>query len=512
MRSINQLRRRTAGACLLMIMGWHHSRLSAGYQDSDVDGGRYAVSQDKNRDAYAPTWESLDSRPIPQWFLDAKFGIFIHWGVYSVPAWIRVREGKYVSYAEWYEARVMGELKGDEDFHEKQYGRDFEYRDFAPMFKAELFDPDFWAGMFAESGAKYVVLTSKHHDGFCLWPTKSAYKKGWNSGDIGPMRDLVGDLTEAVRKKGLRMGLYYSLIEWETSRTHRTPSGRYISKEMMDKYGIPADRYVEDHILPQLKELVVNYQPAVIFSDAGEWDEDEDYWKTKEFLAWLYNEAPNKDEVVVNDRWCKGMPGKHGDYYSSEYEDTDAVGTSHAWEESRGMGRSYGFNRAENINHYSTSKELIHELIDIVSRGGNLLLNIGPTADGRIPVIMQERLREIGAWLRVNGEAIYGTGAWKKSSGKVAEDAKEIPTVFYTRKGRDLYVLCTEWPEGSLRVSDIENDEGVRVSLLGYEKPIVWTFIGNQVVISPPLMSPSEMPSLDAFVFKIANALKDETD
>ena len=114
---------------------------------------------------------------MPEWFDDAKFGIFIHWGVYSVPAWIRVTEGRYASYAEWYYARVMGELKGEEDFHERTFGEDFEYRDFAPMFTAELFDPDLWASLFAESGARYVVLTSKHHDGFCLWPTKSPFKE-----------------------------------------------------------------------------------------------------------------------------------------------------------------------------------------------------------------------------------------------------------------------------------------------------------------------------------------------
>jgi alpha-L-fucosidase len=373
---------------------------------------------------YAPTWESLDARPIPEWFGDAKFGIFIHWGVYSVPSWIRVQEGKYASYAEWYYARVMGELKGEEDFHEKTFGEDFEYRDFAPMFTAELFDPDFWAGLFAESGARYVVLTSKHHDGFCLWPTKSPFKKGWNSMDVGPKRDLVGELTDAVRAKGLRMGLYYSLIEWETNRTGRTPSGRFIPQEAMDRYGIPLDRYVDDHVIPQLEELVTQYQPAVIFSDAGEWDQDEEFWKTKEFLAWLYNHAPNRGEVVVNDRWAKGMPGRHGDYYSSEYQDAEGVGTDHPWEESRGMGRSYGFNRAENINHYRTSKELVHELVDVVSRGGNLLLNVGPTADGRIPVIMQQRLRDIGSWLEVNGEAIYGTRSWGASEGNTVLGCK----------------------------------------------------------------------------------------
>ena len=160
------------------------------------------------------------------------------------------------------------------------------------------------------------------------------------------------------------MGLYYSLIEWETSPTHRTQTGYYLNQKTIDKYQIPLDKYVDEHILPQLKELVEEYQPSLIFSDGGEWDESEEYWKTKEFLAWLYNEAPNKDEVVVNDRWAKGMPGKHGDYFSSEYKDTDAVGSDHPWEESRGVGGSYGFNRAENLDDYSTSNELIHELID----------------------------------------------------------------------------------------------------------------------------------------------------
>jgi alpha-L-fucosidase len=456
---------------------------------------------------YQPTWESLDSRPIPQWFADAKFGIFIHWGVYSVPAWIRVTEGRYASYAEWYYARVMGELKGDEDFHERAYGEDFEYRDFAPMFKAELFDPDLWAALFAEAGARYVVLTSKHHDGFCLWPTDSPFKRGWNSMDVGPRRDLVGDLTAAVRRAGLRMGLYYSLIEWETNTTQRTPSGRYIKQEYMDKYGIPLDRYVHEHVNPQLRELVMKYEPAVIFSDAGEWDEDEEYWETKEFLAWLYNNAPNRDEVVVNDRWAKGMPGKHGDYYSSEYQDTDAIGGSHPWEESRGMGRSYGYNRAENINHYRTSKELVHELIDVVSRGGNLLLNVGPTADGRIPVIMQQRLRDIGSWLQKNGESIYSTRSW---TGRLEQQTNTGDTtdLRYTRKGSDLFVTLLEWRDGEFVVSGLDNTAGVSVQLLGYDGPVDWRAHDKEIVIVPPRMSPAEVPSRYAYVFKIIGALR----
>ncbi len=456
---------------------------------------------------YEPAWESLDGRPMPEWFPDAKFGIFIHWGVYSVPAWIRVREGRYASYAEWYYARVMGELKGEEDFHERTYGDDFEYRDFAPMFTAELFHPHFWAGLFAESGARYVVLTSKHHDGFCLWPTSSPFKKDWNSVDVGPKRDLVGELTEAVRRRGLRMGLYYSMIEWETNTTGRTPSGRFIPQEAMDAHGIPLDRYVDDHVIPQIKELVTEYQPAVIFADAGEWDEDEEFWKTKGLLAWLYNSAPNKDEVVVNDRWAKGMPGRHGDYYSSEYQDAEGVGTGHPWEESRGMGRSYGYNRAENINHYRTSKELVHELIDVVSRGGNLLLNVGPTADGRIPVIMQQRLRDVGSWLRVNGEAIYGTRPWAPPGDRASDTTGNL-AVRYTRRGADLYAHFFEWPEGEVRVDGLERTEGLSVALLGYQGPIEWRREGRSVIFTPPLMSPQEMPSPYAYVFEISGALQ----
>jgi len=456
---------------------------------------------------YEPTWESLDSRPIPAWFGDAKFGIFIHWGVYSVPAWIRVTEGRYASYAEWYYARVMGELKGDEDFHERTFGEDFAYRDFAPSFTAELWDPDFWAELFAESGARYVVLTSKHHDGFCLWPTKSPFKNYWNSMDVGPKRDLVGELTEAVRSRGLRMGLYYSLIEWETNRTGRTPSGRYIPQEAMDAHGIPPDRYVDDHVLPQLRELVTEYQPALIFSDAGEWEESENYWKTKEFLAWLYNNASNRDEVVVNDRWAKGMPGQHGDYFSSEYQDADGVGSDHPWEESRGMGRSYGYNRAENINHYRTSKELVHELIDVVSRGGNLLLNVGPTADGRLPVIMQQRLRDMGSWLSINGEAIYGTRSWS-GGGEAASEENSLSGARFTRKGEDLYAHFTHWPEGEVRIDGLSTIQGITVTLLGFEGPVRWYEDGGSLVIAPPLMSPDEVPVPYAFVFKIGGALQ----
>lgn len=446
---------------------------------------------------YTSTWESLDSRPIPAWFQDAKFGIFIHWGVYSVPAWRKLEPGRYASYAEWYYAKVMyNDENGGRAFHQKNFGKDFAYRDFGPLFKAELFDPAAWAALFKRSGARYVVLTSKHHDGYCLWPSASPYSKGWNSMDVGPKRDLVGELSTAVRNEGLKMGLYYSIIEWERIWTHRTESGYYLPDEIVQKYKIPDDSYVDDHLNLQLRELVESYKPSLIFSDAGEWDGSAEFWKTKEFLSWLYNESPVKDEVVVNDRFAKGMPGKHGDYFSSEYKDMkEGVDPCHPWEESRGIGGSYGYNRAENIDDYRSSKALIHELIDIVSRGGNLLLNVGPTADGRIPVIMQERLVDIGKWLKVNGEAIYES---RRVEEGVLETADE--GLFFTQKNHKLYCLFDKWGE-SIRM-DLGPDV-VAVRLLGSNEKINWHMEQGKLQIDLPQLTIDELPCLHAWTLEI---------
>ncbi|MCF8368628.1 MAG: alpha-L-fucosidase [Bacteroidales bacterium] len=448
--------------------------------------------------AYQPTWESLDKRPVPAWFEDAKFGIFIHWGVYSVPAYRPLEEGLYASYAEWYYARVYkNEKSGGKAFHDKNYGEDFEYRQFAPIFKAELWDPDQWAKLFKDSGAKYVVLTSKHHDGYCLWPTKSPYKKDWNSMEVGPKRDLVGELTEAVRKEGLKMGLYYSIVEWESSKTSRTQTGYHIPLDHVEKYKIPETEYVDKHLLPQLKELVNNYQPSLIFADGGEWDGTEEYWKTKEFLSWLYNESLVKDEVVVNDRFAKGMPGHHGDYYSSEYKDAN-LDYQHPWEESRGIGGSYGFNRAENLEDYSTSGELINELIDIVSRGGNLLLNVGPTADGRIPVIMQQRLKDIGDWLKVNGEAIYGTKPWK---------VEQTNSPFkYTSRDNSVYVFISDWVKPSFKINMSAGALVKNVSLLGSDVGVNWKILEKgqkELFVEFPDFKMNNIPCHYACTFKI---------
>lgn len=404
---------------------------------------------------YEANWESLNKRGIPAWFNQEKFGIFIHWGVFAVPAYAPVIPNSGDSYAEWYWYRIQSKQQNFWDFHSKQFGKNFSYQQFEPSFKAELFNPDQWADLFKKAGARYVVLTSKHHEGYTLWPSSEADKawgRAWNAVSGTPQRDLLGDLTESVRKKGLRMGYYYSLYEW------------YNPIWMYDK-----KKYVDEHLFPQFKDLVSKYKPAVIFSD-GEWDLSDTAWKSTELLAWLFNESPVKKDVVINDRWGGNTREKNtgATYTTSEYG--SGKDASVVWEENQGIGHSYGYNRNEQLTDYKSSEELVLMLIDIVSRGGNLLLNVGPTADGRIPVIQQQRLIDMGKWLEKNGEAIYGTTAlevpYQWSAGKrpeakgaaymagysiaqLTKPAKDRAYVqaFFTKKGKDLYVFLPAYTQ-----------------------------------------------------------------
>lgn len=446
------------------------------------------------------SWEEIDQRKLPEWFSDAKFGIFITWGIYSVPAWRKIdTTNRYASYAEWYYARVMdNKANGGYDFHRKNYGENFDYHDFAPMFKAELWDPEFWAKTIKDAGAKYVIFTAKFCDGFTMWKTNNIHKQNWNAVAVGPKRDIVGELTDAVKKNGLKMGLYYSIPEWESIPRKADSSEYFIEKKHTDKYGIKPAIYVDEIFVPEIKEMVLNYKPSLIFSDAGEWTFDDTFWKTREMLSWLYMESPVKDEIVTNDRWCKGMPGKHGDYFSSEYKDaSDTVLNKKYWEESRGMGGSYGLNRAENLENYRSSGELITEFIDIVSRGGNLALNIGPSADGCIPVIMQQRLRDIGDWLKVNGEGIYGT-----HKGSITKEQSGGQPVYYTQKGGSTYAFFTQWTKSPLVLS-LPAGKVSKVSLLGYKEQLKWQVKGYKLEVVLPPLTINELPCLNAWAIRI---------
>ncbi|MHA4846706.1 alpha-L-fucosidase [Flavitalea antarctica] len=441
---------------------------------------------------YSASWESIDSRPIPKWFTDAKFGIFIHWGLYSVPAWAPVDPKLNVGakYSEWYWWRIDGDKSpvGDafRNFHKAKYGDKFRYQDFAGSFKAELFKPEQWAELFVKAGAKYVVLTSKHHEGFALWPSKESWN--WNAVDVGPHRDLAADLTKAVKGQGLKMGFYYSLYEW-----------------FNPLYKTNVNRYVDEHMMPQMKDLVMSYKPDIFWTD-GEWEHLSATWKSTEFLSWLYNESPVRSDVVVNDRWGKETRSKHGGFYTTEYDlihdaNSKEIKIAHPWEECRGIGSSFGYNRNENLSEYESSESLVHMLIEKVARGGNLLLDIGPDADGTIPVIMQQRLLDLGNWLTTNGEAIYGTTSWN-----AAPVVKKETKVFFTKKGKDLYVLLTELPTGVINIQNIKKPTAI--SMVGMNANVGSSYSGNNLKITSLNWRPGEDRSKYAWVIKLENAVQ----
>jgi len=340
--------------------------------------------------------ESIKTRQSPEWFDNAKLGIFVHWGLYSVPAY-----GGKESYAEWFLRGLQLKDSLRTNFSKKLYGEDFIYNDLTNHFKAELFNPSEWAELFKNAGAKYVVLVSKHHDGYALWPSK--YSRNWNSVDTGPKRDIVGELTDAVRKTDLKMGLYYSLPEWNH------PLHRWYT-DPNDSIG----KYVNEYMIPQFKELVSTYKPSLIFTD-GEWFNTAEQWHSAELINWYYN-LVGKD-AIVNNRWGHGIDvGFLTPEYSAGIKETDRP-----WAEVRGIGRSFGLNRNEDLAAYGSSKELITRFVQTVANGGGMILNVGPKADGQIPMIQQERLIQLGDWLKINGNAIYGSKPYV-----IQEEEKEI--------------------------------------------------------------------------------------
>ncbi len=427
---------------------------------------------------YQPNWASLNKRPTPEWFDQAKFGIFIHWGVYSVPAFADPNARPGQAYAEWYWYHMHNKSGPTWAFHVRTYGANFHYQDFVSQFKARLFNPAQWADLFARAGARYVVLTSKHHEGFCLWPCPANWN--WNAVDVGPHQDLAGELSQAVKARGLRMGFYYSLYEWYDPLYLHHPH-----------------RYVTDHMIPQMKDLVERYHPSILWTD-GEWSHPSSFWKSTQFLAWLFNDSPVKDQIAVNDRWGKETRGNDGGFYTTEYGKVDGklpdYTNIHKWEECRGIGKSFGYNRMETAANYKSAKQLIDLLVDTVSRGGNLLLDIGPTADGRIPVIMQERLLQIGQWLKVNGEAIYSSRPWRESSEG---------DVRYTTRAGAVYAIAESWPGRELVLSAPKPSRTTTVTLLGSTNPLKWREKDGKLHIALPPLGTQTSATAAAYVFKL---------
>lgn len=413
----------------------------------------------------------LRARALPAWYDAAKFGIFIHWGLFAIPAFAARlgsisdafkrdydRAVAMTPYTEWYANAIKVPGTPSAEFHRATFG-DRPYERFAPEFLAGMtaFDADEWAEIFRDAGARYVVLVTKHHDGFCLWPSDvpNPHRRDWQS-----PRDIVGELARAVRAVGLRFGVYYSGgIDWtfnpEPLRTladfiGSTPGGDY-----------------PDYAEAQVRELIARYERSVLWNDIS-WPGRRD--DLHQMIADYYDAVP---DGVVNDRWqCPGRlafllrrplvrrlidhrikrhiarhpdkvegvippPVPHSDFRTPEYARFPDI-SAKKWEATRGMSHSFGFNRNDTEDDYTPSARLLFDFIDGVAKNGNLLLNVGPMANGAIPGPQMARLRDIGAWLRANGDAIYGTRPWARASATSAEGID----LRFTTDGARLYVMA----------------------------------------------------------------------
>lgn len=397
------------------------------------------------------TWDALASRETPAWFHDAKLGIFLHWGLYSVPAWApRVAHindiiarsgvrGLYRSnpYSEWYRNSYRVPGSPSEQHHLRVYG-DRDYYDFASDFdrEAAAADTDALAATLRSAGAEYVVLTSKHHDGFALWPSGVAHPRGSH---LEAERDLVGDLTASVRGAGMRMGLYYSGgYDWSVQDL-------VMRRNADAMLAMPADPDYERYASAHVRELIDRYRPSVLWNDIG-WPGGGDL---AGLFAHYYEQVP---DGVINDRWAEGparrtrldrllaqgigsftelfwplMPdsfkrvgfpaAKHADFVTPEYQTFDEIREG-KWEQTRGIGHSFALNRNESREDMIAVDELIHGLVDVVSKNGNMLLGVGPAADGSVPPEQLRVLEALGAWLRTNGTAVKGTRPWRTAEGR----------------------------------------------------------------------------------------------
>jgi alpha-L-fucosidase len=467
--------------------------------------------------------EALKSRQRPEWYDNAKLGIFIHWGVFSVPAWapygedyqtlIKKKGYRYQiahnPYAEWYPNTMKIKGSPSRQHHVKTYGEDFSYYDFIPTFVEESarMDVESWADLFHRAGARYVVMVTKHHDGYTLWPTdhKNSKRTGMHS-----ERDFVGEVTEAVRAKSLRMGYYYSGgLDWTFKETAISDPYTFLTNTPQQAEYVA---YTNNH----MRELIDRYKPSILWNDIR-------YPKNTDLVELFSDYYAAVPDGLINDRWNQGTipegwfmrvfvntigwfhaklassqvdaPGIHYDYVTPEYVTFDRISRK-KWEACRGLGTSFGYNRNEPDDNLLTNEELIHSFVDIVSKNGNLLINVGPMADGTIPDVQRERLVELGGWLAVNGDAIYDTRPWITAAGRTT-DGKDLR---FTQKEDALFaVVLDSLTGGEISLESFECAPETKVSLLGHDKPLSWSQDAGRVTITLP----DQLPASLAHAFKI---------
>ncbi|MBI1343098.1 MAG: alpha-L-fucosidase [Terrimonas sp.] len=458
---------------------------------------------------FQSTWASLKEYKIPDWFRDAKFGIFIHWGVYSVPAFN----------SEWYPRNMY--RKGEKVYQHQveTYGPEtsFGYKDFIPMFKAEHFDPDQWVSLFKKAGAQYIVPVAEHHDGFAMYKTSLSK---WNAAEMGPKRDVIGELATAARKQGLIFGLSSHRIEhWWFMNGGRRFESDVNDPQYEDFYGPAREEsetmtpeFMNDWLLRNT-ELVDKYQPQLFWFD---WWIDqpalEPYRKT--FASYYYNKALEWDKgVVINYKHDIAFPkgvavydmerGKLAGIHTLPWQTDDAIGE-----------KSWGYVKN---NTFKSAQYVISNLIDIVSKNGNLLLNVGPRSDGTITEEETAVLLGTGKWLDVNGEAIYGTRVWKQfgegptesASGQFVDQKKPFTSkdIRFTMKGDTLYAITLALPRKgeSIEISSLSKKSGngliKTIELLGSGENLIWVQKEDKLVIKPVASYPSQYAAAFRILF-----------
>ena len=487
------------------------------------DAPRTALLKDVDRVDYEgpfrPDWNSLSTYQIPEWYKDAKFGIFIHWGVYSVPAFG----------SEWY-PRDMYIVGSDEyKHHIATYGPQakFGYKDFIPMFKAEHFDPQAWALLFKDSGAKYVVPVFEHHDGFAMYDSGLS---DWTAVKMGPRRDLDGELAKAIRAQGLHLGASSHRVEhdWFMSggRTFDSdvndpkyaafygPAHLQLEEKnagLIEDWTYVSSQYMSDW-LARDTEIVEKYHPDIIFFD---------WWIGKpevrpylaRFAAFYYNESLKRGSPVGIITYKTDSMQKNSAVLDIERGELPGIRPLHWQTDTSVSNKSWGY--IEN-DTYKTPDFIVHELVDVVSKNGNLLMNIGPRPDGTIPEQVQHVLLDVGAWLKVNGDAIYGTRAWRiYGEGPTEVEAGSFhdtdtqdytPEDFrFTTKGAMLYATEMSWPTDGQAVirslsSGVAGTSKVEsVALLGSDTPIKF----EQKPDGLHLQVPAQAPGKYAYCFRI---------
>ncbi|WP_020528359.1 alpha-L-fucosidase [Flexithrix dorotheae] len=480
------------------------------------------ISLSSRAQKYEPNWESLSQYETPQWFSDAKFGVFIHWGVMSVP------EFK----SEWYgyhmyrptltphQTGIPTDKKNPTfEYHKKHYGDQskFGYKDFVPLFKAEKFNATEWIDLFDKAGAKYVVPVGEHCDGFAMYASSLTC---WNSKDMGPQIDVLGELANAARAKGMKVGssshLAYGWYWWNYVKGYDTMDPQY-----RDLYNEPhtfqdkPTKAFKDLWYKRAVEMVEKYELDLIWFDFGFCTPDYEEYR-KKFLAHYYNKAEEwNKEVVLNYKKIEFVPIPDGAaVLDLERGKLDRVRTL-PWQTDTSIGRNSWTYVKDWQN--KPADELVDEFVDIVSKNGNLLLNVGPKADGTIPEDQQETLLNIGKWLKVNGEGIYGTRPWffygegptrSKLGDHTEYNQKSMSQkdIRFTTRENFIYVFVMDWPTEDIIVnsmaSDIASlpDEIKHISLLGSDEKLSWEKSSNGLIIAAPKKS---IESKYAYAFKI---------